>query len=737
MSSHTHCSHPTMSNATPNATPNATWDTIGGLFEGARNLPPEARKSFLEAQGADDAVQQEVLSLLEASDEAAGFIDDLAAAVPNMMETLVTSPPDVPLSTPPAPLPTGTRLRDEYVVREVLGRGGFGITYRAHDERLDIDVAVKEYAPRHLFSRPEGQCHVERRDRSKPQPLQGGLNRFMQEGRRLARFQHRNIVNVRSYFEAHGTGYLVMDYYAGQTLTEELTCQGGRLSEADALAMMQDILDGLSAVHAEGLLHRDISPQNIYRTDEDRYVLLDFGAARMHEADANQELTVVVKPGYTPREQYHPDGWHGPHTDVYACAATLYRCLTGFVPPEAPQRTDIDVLPPHQMDSAITPQTSQAVIAGLALDPHERPASAAGFAQRLSASPDAPTTADGDRVSERHFVQASAPAMSNLQADTGPWDRWGLAAIVTALVGGLFLPQGTFSGVLALLGTWAATAMGLLVLFREGERVMRPESRAALSDWLLQEDFVVRSARWPDLFVRLFDAVFTEEHLSWQCFRRSVVASVVFYVIVWYGVVTAGWFRLNIGAPNLEGTTAIFVFSGGMMVLNVFIDYVSLFETRWILGRMRRSASWVQDLGFLGVDLLLTTLIFIVTLFTVQTLLALSVVVVTGLSTPPTLTGLLEAYSSPVEIMTNYTTLIFGPHPGPYSIGYYTTLFTSVWAWLYVLAGAGLRLLTPLLRGLDGLKAHFDLDARPVYALGLGVVVLVSLLFAVSVPFVL
>lgn len=288
----------------------------------------------------------------------------------------------------PVALPEDTRLRDQYRIGEVLGAGSFGITYRARDERLDTTVAIKEYYPHEIAGRTQSHLTLTPYADTDAADFAFGRERFMEEGRTLAQFDHPNIVRVRSYFEAHGTGYLVMDYYEGQTLASYLAEHGGTLSEAEAVGIIRDVLRGLQPVHEAGLLHRDIDPQNIYCTDEGKVVLLDFGAARVAMGERSDEELVVFKPGYAPYEQYFEDGDQGPWTDVYACAATLYKCLTGVRPPEATIRVKEDELvPPREVNDAVSLDTSVAVMKGLSVEPDRRPASVEAFAALLEGDP--------------------------------------------------------------------------------------------------------------------------------------------------------------------------------------------------------------------------------------------------------------------------------------------------------------------------------------------------------------
>lgn len=342
----------------------------------------------------------------------------------------------------PIRVPAGTRLRDQYDVGEVLGAGSFGITYRAHDEHLDTTVAIKEYYPKAIAGRAEGSLSVSPRTAEDASDFEFGRERFMEEARTLARFDHPNIVRVRSYFEAHGTGYLVMDYYEGRTLASHLAKNGGRLPEREAVDLMLDVLRGLRPVHEEGLLHRDIDPQNIYRTVNGRAVLLDFGAARVAVGERSGEDLVIFKPGYAPPEQYYSDGEQGPWTDVYACAATLYKCLTGIKPPDASHRTGDDpLIPPREIEASVSLSVSVAISKGLALAPSQRPASVEAFSALLRE--DETEETDTDTASNRRSrkpSQANPGLLSKTRSllsdptGRGPLYRLWVGALIAVLV---------------------------------------------------------------------------------------------------------------------------------------------------------------------------------------------------------------------------------------------------------------------------------------------------------------
>jgi serine/threonine protein kinase len=290
----------------------------------------------------------------------------------------------------PLALPSEVVLHDQFRIGRVLGAGGFGITYLAYDKVLEMIVAVKEYFPQHLAVDRQGRSTVSVRTTAHNEDFRFGLDRFLSEARMLAKFEdHPNIVRVRTFFEENSTGYLVMNYYEGQTLGEYLQARHGRLDEAEALHIMHNVLDGLAAVHGEGILHRDIDPSNIYLADKGRVVLLDFGAARNAIGERTQTLSVMLKRGYAPHEQYHSRGAQGPWTDVYACASTLYRTLTGYKTPEAPARIMNDELvPPKHIVPSLSDTVNDAILEGLTMRPVDRPQSIEAFQDLLPPRPE-------------------------------------------------------------------------------------------------------------------------------------------------------------------------------------------------------------------------------------------------------------------------------------------------------------------------------------------------------------
>lgn len=232
-------------------------------------------------------------------------------------------------------LPPGFRLA-EYRIERYLGSGGFGITYSAVDEHLDRRVAIKEYLPKSLAMR-DANDRVTVATAEDETAFRWGLDRFLDEARALAHFDHPNIVGVKRFLEAHGTGYIVMEYVDGEPLSEMLKHKP-TLTEPEIREHVLPLAGGLAEVHAAGLLHRDIKPSNIAVRADGVPVLIDFGSARLAVSAKSQSLTAVVTPGYAPLEQYAAKGRQLPATDIYALGAVLYRCVTGITPLDGTSR---------------------------------------------------------------------------------------------------------------------------------------------------------------------------------------------------------------------------------------------------------------------------------------------------------------------------------------------------------------------------------------------------------------
>ena len=246
---------------------------------------------------------------------------------------------ELPPTLSPA-LPAGHLLK-EYSLLSVLGMGGFGITYLAADNYLQLKVAIKEFFPTSVAVRNQYSGSVALRSDQVQKEYLWAKDRFIREAQTLARFRHKNIVQVYRYFEGNGTCYMVMAYEEGMSLEQVLADDSKQWTEQSILDFALPLLDGLEAIHKAGFLHRDIKPGNILlRSSGEGPVLIDFGAAR--SPTSSEALTVVLSHGYGPPEQYSQQGNQGPWTDIYSMAGVLYRIVTKAVPAVSLQRVKND-----------------------------------------------------------------------------------------------------------------------------------------------------------------------------------------------------------------------------------------------------------------------------------------------------------------------------------------------------------------------------------------------------------
>uniref|UniRef100_UPI00402907AE serine/threonine protein kinase n=1 Tax=Coprococcus sp. TaxID=2049024 RepID=UPI00402907AE len=225
-----------------------------------------------------------------------------------------------------------TVLQGKYMIGRVIGMGGFGITYIGWDLNLQTYIAIKEYYPESLAQRDAMTTTIVSTLDSKKEIYDKGLKRYVEEARNLSKFyQLQGIVSVKDFFYENGTGYIVMEYINGVDLKHYLKGMGGKLDEATVLALMKPVFESLYEVHKNGLVHRDISPDNIMVDNEGKIKLIDFGSVRGQSAETDKTYTVILKHGYAPPEQYYAKGKQGPWTDIYSLCASMYMMRTGEV----------------------------------------------------------------------------------------------------------------------------------------------------------------------------------------------------------------------------------------------------------------------------------------------------------------------------------------------------------------------------------------------------------------------
>lgn len=296
----------------------------------------------------------------------------------------------------PHHLVPGTLVKQRYKIGRVLGEGGFGITYIGIDTVLNLKVAIKEfYMSGYVNRNHDASPNVFATLGTHRDTFEKNREKFLNEARVLAQFYgEAGIVGVRDFCEENGTAYIIMDFLNGVDLKTYLE-QKGRLAPEEAVKLLMPVMTSLQHVHAEGIIHRDISPDNIMVMEDGSTKLLDFGAAREISQTDIKSLSVILKPGYAPEEQYRSKGRQGPWTDVYALAATLYKCIVGATPDDAMERMYRDRLPsPAAADAACPIAISNVIIKGLAVRQADRYQDVASFLADLKTAMENPDNAE-------------------------------------------------------------------------------------------------------------------------------------------------------------------------------------------------------------------------------------------------------------------------------------------------------------------------------------------------------
>ena len=328
-------------------------------------------------------------------------------------------------------LPPETILNGRYIVGRVLGFGGFGVTYIGWDCVLEHKVAIKEYLPSDFSTRVPGETAVSVYDGEMGEQFEAGLHSFIDEAHRLAQFNHENgIVHIYDAFAENNTAYIIMEYLDGETL-RDLLQRENKIPYQQAIEYMLPVLRALESVHQAGIIHRDIAPDNIFLTKDGNVKLIDFGASRYATTLHSKSLSVILKQGYAPEEQYRSRGEQGPYSDVYACCATLYRAITGIVPEDALERKANDTLkPPSKLGVDIPESVENVILNGMNVHAQNRIQKAKELADLLTAAQ------GGEAITRNKEIQ--------VREDVGKWKKRhkilaasSAAAVLTAIILGV------------------------------------------------------------------------------------------------------------------------------------------------------------------------------------------------------------------------------------------------------------------------------------------------------------
>ena len=289
--------------------------------------------------------------------------------------------------SPPAEayhLAPGEILNHKYIVGTAIDSGGFGIIYRAWDAQMEQVVAIKEYFPNGVVSRVPGQNDVIVYSGKNREVFRKGVDRFLVEARNMAEFSQPDIVALYDYFEENNTAYIVMEYLDGVSFKEYLKERRGRIPSEEVVDITLHVLAALEEIHSHHIIHRDISPDNIFLCSNHRVKVIDFGAARFSSGEESSNFSTIVKPGYAPAEQYRTKSRQGPFTDLYALGACMYQAATGEKPQESLARAMHDDLrPPKELNPEVPEYLSDIIMKAMALDEDERFQSSEEFMKAL------------------------------------------------------------------------------------------------------------------------------------------------------------------------------------------------------------------------------------------------------------------------------------------------------------------------------------------------------------------
>ena len=285
-------------------------------------------------------------------------------------------------------LKPGSRINDRYTIGMVIGFGGFGIVYKAHDDTLNQTVAIKEYFPTIYINRIENSKEIMVFDKKNAAYFEKGKQDFLNEARTIAKYnKHPNIVHIYDFFEENGTSYFVMEYIDAYTLKDyiaEARRQDKVIAVESAVSIAKGLLNALEATHKDGIIHRDIKPANIFILEDGTVKIIDFGAARLSDTE-ERTRTIIITPGYAPPEQYQVNSIQGPHTDIYAVGAMLYEMVTGIKLEESINRkVEDNVDNPDSHNSKVPKNINNAIMRALAVRPEIRFKSAEEFSKALS-----------------------------------------------------------------------------------------------------------------------------------------------------------------------------------------------------------------------------------------------------------------------------------------------------------------------------------------------------------------
>lgn len=391
----------------------------------------------------------------------------------------------------PHHLRQGTILNNKYLVGDAIGEGGFGITYVGFDLNLELKIAIKEFYPNGYANRNNTLGNnVTLNYQHEGEYFKNGKEQFLREAQNIAKFSKEDgVVDVRDYFTENNTAYIIMEYLEGDTLAAHLK-KNGRMDATDVFRLMLPVMRSLDKMHNTGIIHRDISPDNIMFTEDHSVRLMDFGSARYFTESEKKTMSVMLKPGYAPYEQYSSKGDQGPWTDVYGLCATMYKCITGNTPVDSLLRCKADTLKkPSQTGIRIPPALEAVLMYGLAVFPEQRCRSMKeliGYTEKaLSSEYDIPARMADDtiyRTAAADDIPTTSRPRRNYDYDPPRRDHPYSAPRNTYREPPREQPRKSYTGLIVLFVTLTLVVIGAVVVFLLfGQQWFSPDDTTAVS----------------------------------------------------------------------------------------------------------------------------------------------------------------------------------------------------------------------------------------------------------------
>ena len=607
-------------------------------------------------------------------------------------------------------------IPEPYTIVREIGRGGMAVVYLAQDAKHERPVAIK------VLSRDFASVI--------------GIERFLREIRIVAQITHPHVLPLLDSGETDGLLYYVMPFIAEGSLKDRITGDGP-LPIDDVLSIASQVAGALHCAHEANVVHRDVKPENILMSG-DQALLADFGIARPTLSQSGEELTYagspLGSPLYLSPEQGLGDRVVDRRSDVYGLGCVVYEMLTGSPPFNG--ETAVSVIAMHAIETIpsacakrreVPAHVDRAVRKAMAKNPDRRFETSLAFSEALG---DEHGGMSSTGLSRTRFSTARSIAVVLCGTLAVGVASMVLQALSISVAPGLKFTAASYAS------AWLTTILGVYFVFERADTSLSAEAKLCVARWLRDLDPIGRIRSWPASFAALFDTVFGTSHFSLRCFLRSMAASFVAtlaLLFLWAAMRPED----SLDFWSQRGLAGISIFVTITLILNVAADYISLLETRLVLGRMTNSDPTDGYSLHLAADTLLTLLIWFLFFTGLPLILAAVLLPVFG-DASLFLRSEIWGTASPGFLFGTGVTiqdilaLRSGPSAMPVGIWFYSTFLTSAWIWLYAMSGTLVRATSRIGGGLDSAKRTLNIAEEPVRVVGFAVMLLVSALFAIG-----